>query len=170
MRLGSSVSALSLAAVLGLLAICLAGMQQTPAAAAEAPAVAPSHQVIACYFHRTVRCATCKRISAYIEEAVQTGFKAELKDKTVKLMMIDFQNEKNKRYTEAYKITGPTLVLMDVKDGKVKSWKAAPKVWSLVGKKPDFLKYVQGEVKSYLDGEKTARRQARPDAESSHGG
>ncbi len=170
MRPRFSVGTLSVAAVFGLLAICLVGMQQTPAAAADAPAAAPSHQVIACYFHRTVRCPTCKRISAYIEEAMQTGFKGELKDGSVKMMMIDFQDAKNKKYTEAYKITGPTLVLMDVKDGKVTSWKAAPKVWSLVGKKPDFLKYVQGEVKSYLDGEKTARRQPRPNAESSHGG
>jgi hypothetical protein len=46
---------------------------------------------------------------------------------------------------------------MDVHDGKVTAWKPAPKVWSLVGKKDDFVRYVQGEVHSYLTEEKTAR-------------
>ena len=156
MKCGSMIGLSSFAAGLGLLAICLIGSQRAPAArAADAPAAAPSHQVIACYFHRTVRCPTCRRISAYIEEAVQAGFTAELKGGSVKMLMIDFQDAKNQKYTEAYRISGPTLVLMDVHDGKVTSWKPAPKVWSLVGKKGDFLNYVQGEVQSYLDGQKS---------------
>jgi hypothetical protein len=127
-------------------------------AAAEKPAAEPSHQVIACYFHRTVRCPTCKKISAYIEESVNTEFASQVKDGSVKMMMIDFQDAKNQKYTQAYKISGPTLVIMDVQDGKVTSWKPAPKVWSLVANKPDFFKYVQGEVKAYLDGKKMASR------------
>jgi hypothetical protein len=122
------------------------------------PAAEPSHQVIACYFHRTVRCPTCRKISAYIEESINTGFASQVKDGEVKMMMIDFQNEKNQKYTQAYKITGPTLVIMDVHDGKVTSWKPAPKVWSLVANKADFFKYVQGEVKNYLEGRKVASR------------
>jgi hypothetical protein len=118
----------------------------------------PSHQVIACYFHRTVRCPTCKKISAYIDESVNTGFVSQVKDGSVKMMMIDFQDAKNQKYTQAYKISGPTLVIMDVQDGKVTSWKPAPKVWSLVANKPDFFKYVQGEVKAYLEGKKMASR------------
>jgi hypothetical protein len=128
------------------------------AKAAEPSAAAPEHQVIACYFHRTVRCPTCKKISAYIEESIQTGFASQLKDGDVKIMMVDFQDAKNKKAVEAYKITGPTLVIMDVYKGDVTSWKPAPKVWSLVGKKTDFFKYVQNEMKNYLDDKKTASR------------
>ena len=128
----------------------------------SAPAVAPAHQVIACYFHRTQRCPTCRTISAYIEEAVKTGFAAQLKDGRVKLAMVDFQDVKNQAFTQAYRITGPTLVLMDVQDGKVVSWKPAPKVWSLVGQKAQFFRYVQGEVQSYLGGKAVAARPAVP--------
>lgn len=126
--------------------------------AEEKPAAALSHQVIACYFHRTNRCPTCKKISAYIEESVNTGFEAQVKDGSVKMVMVDFQNPKNRKMTDAYKITGPTLVLLDIRDGKVKAWKAAPRVWSLVSKKDAFVKYVQEEVKNYLDGDRTAAR------------
>ena len=118
------------------------------------PVAAPSHQVVACYFHRTVRCPTCKRISAYIGEAVQTAFARELKDGSVKMVMVDFQDPKNQAYTKAYKITGPTLVLLDVHGGKLTAWKPLPKVWSLVGKKDAFLKYVEDEVRGYLDGDR----------------
>jgi hypothetical protein len=115
------------------------------------PAPKPAHQVTACYFHRTVRCNTCKKISAYIEESIAEGFKKEIKEGKVSVVMVDFQDAKNKEHVDAYKITGPTLVLLDVRDGKVKSWKPAPKVWSLVAKKADFFKYVQGEVRGYLE-------------------
>jgi hypothetical protein len=149
----------ALPASLAFLSITLLLMQPAPQSRAEdKPAATPSHQVIACYFHRTNRCPTCKKISAYIEESVNTGFESQVKDGSVKMVMVDFQNPKNQKMTDAYKITGPTLVLLDIRDGKVKAWKAAPKVWSLVSKKDDFFKYVQEEVKSYLDGERTAAR------------
>jgi hypothetical protein len=111
----------------------------------------PAHRVAAIYFHRTNRCPTCRKISSYIEEAVKTGFAKEMKDGRVSVSMIDFQDEKNKDYTEAYNITGPTLVLADVRKGKVTSWKPAPKVWSLVRDKEAFLQYIQDGVRGYLE-------------------
>jgi len=128
------------------------------ARAADGPAAGPPHQVIACYFHRTERCPTCQTISAYVEEAIKTGFAAELKDKTVRMVMVDFQDPKNERYAKAYHIEGPTLVLMNACNGKVVAWKPAPKVWSLVGEKDKFVKYVQAEVRSYLDDKSVASR------------
>jgi hypothetical protein len=119
-------------------------------AMAQSPAK-PSHRVVACYFHRTVRCPTCQRIGAYIEESLETGMADEMSEGRVEWVMIDFQNPKNERYTRGYRITGPTLVITDIRDGKVVAWKAAPKVWSLVGKKDAFFKYVQDEVRAYLD-------------------
>lgn len=159
MTLRSVCRCSSLAACVGLLVLFFAVAQESPLArAADQPAAAPSHQVIACYFHRTVRCPTCMKISDYIEESVNTGFASQLKDGSVKMIMIDFQDPRNGQYTQAYGITGPTLVLLDVQDGKVKFWKPAPRVWSLVGQKDAFLQYVQGEIQSYLQGPRTAAR------------
>jgi hypothetical protein len=146
-------------ALVGLLAVAFAVSEQAPEAwGADKPVAGPSHQVIACYFHRTVRCPTCKKISAYIDESVKTGFASQVKDGSVKMVMMDFQDPKNQQYTYAYSIEGPTLVLMDVRDGKVTAWKPAPKVWSLVGRKADFFKYVQSEIQDYLPDTRTASR------------
>ena len=41
--------------------------------------------------------------------------------------MIDFQDSKNKEQIDAYKITGPTLILLDVRDGKVKAGSPPPR-------------------------------------------
>jgi len=93
---------------LGLLGLVIVLAQTVPPTlAADAPKAGPSHQVIACYFHRTVRCPTCKRISAYIEEAVRAGFAPQMKDGSVKIVMIDFQDARNRKFTDAYDIAGP---------------------------------------------------------------
>jgi len=146
-------ASLSLTGLLGvlLLAAAVSAQEAQKAAAGGTPAAAPAHQVIACYFHRTNRCPTCQRVSTYIEEAIQKGYAAETKEGRVKVKMVDFQNPKNQKLTTAYKISGPTLVIMDVKDGKVTAWKTAAKVWGLAAQKDACLKYVQAEVRGYLE-------------------
>lgn len=63
---------------------------------------------------------------------------------------IDFQDAKNQAYVEAYRVTGRTLVLLDVHGGRVTRWKPAPRVWSLVGRKSEFFQYVQSEIRGLL--------------------
>jgi len=143
-------------AIEGLLLVLVAGAMLWaggvgPVAAAEPAVAAGVHRVIACYFHRTQRCPTCRRIGGYVEEAVETGFAEEIRQGQVSVQMVDFQNPRNRKYTEAYRITGPTLVLIDVHDGKVVAWRPAPKVWSLVGDKAAFSQYVQQGIRDYME-------------------
>lgn len=148
---------LVLAAGVGLLVLggsWQAAQQAVAAETAAAPAAKVPHRVVAIYFHRTQRCPTCKRISAYIEESVKSGFTKQIKDGQVSVHLIDFQNPKNQKYTRHYNISGPTLVLADVHDGKLSAWKPMPKVWSLVAKKAAFFKYVQDGVRGYLEEKK----------------
>ena len=121
-----------------------------PAVAGAAPKAKPNQRVVACYFHRTVRCPTCQKVGAYIDEAIKTGCAAELKDGRLEWMMLDFQNPQNQRYVAAFRITGPTLVLMRVQNDKVVAWKPARKAWSLVGDKDALFRYVQGEIHGLL--------------------
>ena len=122
--------------------------------AAAGPPSQPGRRVVAMYFHRTQRCPTCLRIGTYIEQAVKTGFPDRVKQGGVAVYLIDYQNAKNAKYTKAYKVTKPTLVIADVRDGKVTQWKPMPKVWSLVYKKDDFFKYVRDGVNRFLKEEK----------------
>ena len=65
---------------------------------------------------------------------------------------LDLKDPKNKKAVDAYKIDATTVIITDVRDGKVKQWKSAPEVWKLHPKKDEFLKYIQGEVRAYLEG------------------
>lgn len=111
---------------------------------------APKDGVIAMYFHRTVRCPTCKTIGAYVEEAINQGFSDQVASGNVSLHYIDFQNAANANMKTAYKIQGPTLVLAKVRDGRVVLWKTMPKVWEYVREKPEFLEYVRNGVAKYM--------------------
>jgi thiol-disulfide isomerase/thioredoxin len=138
--------------IAGSLLLLLATLAAARPASAESGSVpAPKHRVAAVYFHRTERCPTCRMIGDYIEESIKTEFAEQLKDKSVSVHLIDYQDKKNAKYTKSYKITGPTLVLVNVEEGKVTEWKPMPKVWSLVAKKPEFFKYVQDGVHEYLE-------------------
>jgi hypothetical protein len=125
--------------------------------AAEAPKPPPEDRVVALYFHRTERCPTCRKMGSYTEEAVKTGFAQQLKDRTVQFHYVDFQNKKNAAYTKAYKITGPALVVAKVADNKVVEYKNLKDIWSNVGDKKAFIKYVQAHIKTYRDKETTKK-------------
>lgn len=81
---------------------------------------------------------------------MQAGFADDLKSGKVKLQMVDYQDARNQEVTTTCKISHPMLVILDVRDGKVASWKSAPKVWALFMKKGEFLNYVQNEMHAYL--------------------
>ncbi len=119
------------------------------AAAAEPPKKAPKDRVVAMYFHRTQRCPTCLKMGSYTQEAVKTGFAKQLKERTVELHEINFQDKKNSAFTKAYKITGPALIVARVADNKVAEFKNLKDIWTHLGDKKAFVKYVQEHVKAY---------------------
>ena len=122
----------------------------TVASRAAQAADAPKDRVVAMYFHRTQRCPTCLKMGSYSEEAVKAVFADEIKQGQVAFYFIDFQDEKNARYTKAYNINGPALIVAKISDNKVASYRNLEEIWTKVGDKPAFLRYVQESVKTDL--------------------
>ncbi|MHB8900735.1 MAG: nitrophenyl compound nitroreductase subunit ArsF family protein [Thermoguttaceae bacterium] len=117
--------------------------------AAEATSAPPKDRVVAMYFHRTQRCPTCLKMGSYTEEAVKTGFASQLKGGTVEFHYIDFQKKENAAFTKAYQVTGPALIVAKVVNNKVAEVKNLKDIWTHVGDKMVFLKYVQDNVTAY---------------------
>jgi thiol-disulfide isomerase/thioredoxin len=111
---------------------------------------APQDRVVAMYFHRTERCPTCQKMGSYSEEAVKTAFAEELKKGQVAFHFIDFEDTKNARYTKAYNISGPALIVAKIADNKVASYKDLDEIWTKVRDKAAFVQYVQENVKAGL--------------------
>ena len=122
----------------------------TVASSAAQAADAPKDRVVAMYFHRTQRCPTCLKMGSYSEEAVKAVFADEIKKGQVAFYFIDFQDDKNARYTKAYNINGPALIVAKISDNKVASYRNLEEIWTKVGDKPAFLRYVQESVKTDL--------------------
>ncbi len=148
MKKGSSMKVSLVGLLLALAAWASTADAQTPPTATATPR--PARRVVACYFHRTVRCPTCLKIGSSIDAALRVGLAAELQDGRLEWMMLDFQDPRNQAYTTAFRITGPTFILMDVQNGRITNWKPLPRVWSLVGDPNAFYQYVQTEVRGFL--------------------
>ncbi|MEN6452160.1 MAG: nitrophenyl compound nitroreductase subunit ArsF family protein [Thermoguttaceae bacterium] len=119
----------------------------------KAKSAAPADRVVVMYFHRTQRCPTCKRMGSYAEEAVKLGFAEEIKKGTVEFHFIDFQDESNAGLTEGYGVSGPTLIVAQVADNKVKDYKSLTEIWTKNNDKDEFLKYVRENVSAYRKAE-----------------
>lgn len=122
----------------------------TAVGSAAQAAEAPKNRVIAMYFHRTERCPTCRKMGSYSEEAVKTAFAEEIKKGQVAFYFIDYEDAKNARYTKAYDVSGPALIVAKIVDNKVASYRDLEEIWSHVGDKDKFFAYVQENVKASL--------------------
>ena len=117
--------------------------------ASTAPAAEGSNQILAYYFHGFARCQTCKKLEAYTQEAIATGFGPALKSGRIKWQAINVEEPNNRHFISDFQLTNKSVVLAIARGGAVKDWKNLPKIWELVGDKDRFLKYVQDEVRTY---------------------
>ena len=134
-------------ALIASIVACIAAADALTAFAADRPA----DRVVAIYFHRTERCPTCQKMGSYAEEAVKKGFAEQVKKGTVEFYFIDFQNEKNAALKKGYKISGPALIVAQVRDNKVKQFKNLKEIWTKVQKKDEFVKYVRENLDAYRE-------------------
>lgn len=111
---------------------------------------AGSPEVIAYYFHTTNRCASCKKIEAFSEEAIETGFKEELDEGRLEFHSVNIDEPENKHYLKDYRLYTKSLIICKMRDGGQVEWKNLIKVWQLIRNKEEFIRYVQEETAAYL--------------------
>jgi len=122
----------------------------TTTAAGDSVAAA-SHKVVAYYFHGNVRCATCRRIESYTRESIDSAFAADLKSGSLEFRAVNIDSSQNKHYIDDYQLYTRSVVLSDLHHGKQTRWKNLDGIWMLAGNKVEFAKYIDAEVKAFLD-------------------
>ena len=132
-------------------ATALAGPVSDQANSGNPGSEATSPKVVAYYFRTTYRCSSCRRIEAYSREAIESGFAKELKDGTLAWRVVNVEERTNRHFIQDYQLFSKSLVLVKMKDGKKAEWKNLMKVWQLLGNREAFLRYVQVELRSYLE-------------------
>ncbi|MCX5685441.1 MAG: nitrophenyl compound nitroreductase subunit ArsF family protein, partial [Planctomycetota bacterium] len=106
-----------------------------------APPAGPAvgHKVIAYYFYTNVRCATCRKIEAYTQEAV-TGLAAATKDVAVEWRAVNTDDAANEHFKADYSLVAKSVIVADWHDGKQTQWKNLDKIWELVDDQAAFQK------------------------------
>ncbi|MFH1004817.1 MAG: nitrophenyl compound nitroreductase subunit ArsF family protein [Bacteroidota bacterium] len=70
------------------------------------------------YFHATNRCPTCLAIEANAKKTFETYFVNELKTGKVKFIVINVDEEKNKKIAEKYEAAGSALFITKILNDK----------------------------------------------------
>ena len=110
----------------------------------------PERKIIAYYFYGNVRCVSCKKIEAYSYEAIQTGFKDEIKNGLLEWKTVNIDKPENKHFVDDYELYTRSLVVVEFKNDKQTKWKNLDMVWELLKNKNAFIDYVQKETKEFL--------------------
>jgi len=122
-----------------------------PWASAEEPVASTvADGVVAFYFHGNVRCATCKKIEAYADDAIHQGFAEALQNGALTWRVANVEETENRHFVEDFQLVTRSVVLAEYQDGKLVRWKNLDKVWQLVRSKDSFVEYVQDEARLFL--------------------
>lgn len=106
------------------------------------------------YFHSNVRCPTCQSIESQAKDTVHTELASQLASGAVTWKILNYEQPANAQLAKKFEIQMPVVVLAKMKAGKVEDWKRLDEVWTLVGDKPAFAKYVREQIAGMLGPEK----------------
>ncbi len=129
------------------------GAADKPAAKPAKPAPAgkaANEQVIAYYFHRTIRCKSCEDLELQAREMIERRFAVELANNRLLFKTVNFDQPENHAYQQKYKLDGPSLVLARLQDGKEARWKLLDQMWEYAINPMKFDEYVETEVDKFL--------------------
>lgn len=130
-------------------------VRRNPIHASPSPHEEAGHEgpdrVIAYYFLGTVRCPSCRRIEAYSNEAIHQGFAGALNDGRLEWRVVNVEERGNEHFLKDYQLYTKSLVLAKIRGGTQIEWKNLERVWELLGDKDAFIRYVQEEVRGYVE-------------------
>lgn len=113
---------------------------------------ATAQQVIAYYFHGTIRCETCLMIEQQAKRVIEQQFSAELAANRLMFVSVNYEQPENAHFLTDYKLPCPSLVLVRQKDGKDEKSKLLGETWQLVHDPIKLNSYVEAEVRNFLNG------------------
>ena len=103
---------------------------------------ATPQQVIAYYFHGTVRCETCLKLEQQAKAVIEQQFSDELAANRLAFKSVNYDLPENAHFLLDYKLPCPSLVLVRQKDGQDGQWKLLNDTWQLVENPVKFNGYI----------------------------
>ncbi|MDY6913301.1 MAG: nitrophenyl compound nitroreductase subunit ArsF family protein [Planctomycetota bacterium] len=107
-------------------------------------------EVIVYYFHGNFRCASCKKIEAWTQEAAQNAFAKEIEQGRVEWRPVNIDTPGNEHFVHEYRLYTKSVILAKFKDGNQMRYKNLEKIWRLLHSRSDFEAYISDEIASFL--------------------
>jgi len=152
----ATLQLLTSSTVLALVALVLLGLAQpiparagdeVPAAidTAGSPGTTDGQQtrLVAYYFHGNYRCATCRKLEAFSEEAIMKGFPDEIASGRLSWKVVNTDEPESKHFVKDFELVTKSLVLVEYRGDEVVRFQNLKLIWQLVGDKDGFLTYVR---------------------------
>lgn len=119
--------------------------------AVESAVFEASPDVVAFYFHRTVRCHSCLEIEEWARQAIEMHFAGELTGGLIEWRPVNIDKPGNEHFEKDYELTTQSLVLVRMRDGQPAEWKNLKSVWELLGDCARMTEYVRSEMSAFVD-------------------
>lgn len=137
--------------MIGIATITVGFVVTVPVASAKnAATTATADGVVVYYFHGNVRCATCKKIESYTDDAVRQGFSEELQTGSLSWRVVNVEEPQNRHFIQDFQLVTKSVVLAEYRNGNVVRWKNLDKVWQLVRNQDAFADYIRDETSAFL--------------------
>jgi len=107
--------------------------------------------ILAVYFHGNIRCATCLEIEKMARDTVTSEFADESGPGGISWAAVNYDLPENDRYNSEFELQTPSLILMEVENGKTLRWKNLASTWDLVNDRQAFSKYVFDEMADFIN-------------------
>ena len=134
----------------GVLAAALPVLSEEPSGEEGTAASAQTGRFVAYYFYGNMRCATCRKLEAYSEEAIKTGFADELERGALAFRAVNVDEAQNKHFVQDFQLVTKSLVLVEYRDGEVARYENLKEIWQKVGDKDGFLEYVRDSTREFI--------------------
>jgi hypothetical protein len=126
--------------------------QAKPSAPAATPSASTNAEVVAYYFHGTIRCETCLKIEKQAREAIEWRFPSEMAAKRLVFKSVNYEEPEDAHYLKDYKLPCPSLVLLRQRGGREQDWKVLGQTWEMVHIPPKLDQYIEEETRKFLEG------------------
>ena len=124
---------------------CCAPYTSVSSAAPEAT----GRRIVVFFFYDNTSCGPCRKIEAYTEEAIRTGFADALRNGRLLWRPINTDAPGYEHFAEDYQLATKSVILAEFRDGRPFRWKNLDKVWDLLGDKAAFQAYVADEAAAF---------------------
>jgi uncharacterized membrane protein len=108
--------------------------------------------IILYYFYNGgLRCESCLKMEKVAGQVLKEAFAKEMDAGMVIWKPLDKEMPESAHYRNDFNVRYNTLILSEEKTGKIIRWKNLRAAWDLVWKEKELIKYLQDELRSYLN-------------------